>query len=109
MFYGIKFVWQFLGGWAAGCFMFCRREIFESFGGFDESYFAAEELFFSRSVARRGKFQLLREPVITSARKLESYTTAELLRFVTFPIMTPRTLFKSRLGLELLYDDEKSR
>lgn len=109
MFYGIKFIWQFLGGWAAGCFMFCRREVFESFGGFDEEYFAAEELFFSREVAKRGRFQLLREPVLTSARKLEAYTTLELVKFVTFPIMRPRTLFKSRLGLEILYDDEKSR
>jgi len=89
--------------------MFCQREIFEVFGGFDENFFAAEELFFSRSVSRRGRFKVLRQPVVTSARKLEAYTTLELMRFVTLPIIRPATLLKSRLGLEILYDDEKSR
>ena len=109
LFYMMKLCWQHLGGWAAGCFMFCRREIFEDFGGFNEEFFAAEELFFSRSVARRGKFRVLREPVLTSARKLESYSTVELLRFVTLPILRPKLLLKSKFGLEVLYDDEKSR
>ena len=109
MFYAIKIAWQSLGGWAAGCFMFCRTEIFESFGGFDEKYFATEEYFFSKSVAKKGRFKLLRQPVITSARKLESYTTLELLRFVVLPVIQPGTLFKSKVGLELLYDDSKSR
>lgn len=109
MFYTIKIGWQSIGGWAAGCFMYCRREAFESFGGFDENFFAIEELFFSKSVAKKGRFVVVREPVITSARKLEAYTTLELLRFVTLPVTRPATLFKSKVGLELLYDDSKSR
>lgn len=109
MFYAIKIGWQSIGGWAAGCFMFCQREIFESFGGFDEDYLAIEELFFSRSVSQKGRFSILRQPVITSARKLEAYSTWELLRFVTVPITQLGTLFKSKVGLEILYDDSKSR
>lgn len=109
LFYAIKIAWQSIGQWAAGCFMFCRKETFDRFEGFDENYFAAEELFFSKSVARYGKFGVLREPVFTSARKLEAYSTLELIRFVTMPIMRPGALLKSRLGLEILYDDEKSR
>lgn len=109
LFYAVKIPWQCIGGWAAGCFMFCQRSVFEDFGGFDEEFFAAEELFFSRSVARYGEFCVLREPVVTSARKLESYSTLELLRFVTLPIMRPKLFLKTKLGLELLYDDEKSR
>jgi len=109
MFYAIKIAWQSIGGWAAGCFMYCRRETFESFGGFDEDYLAIEELFFSRSMAKKGRFSVLRQPVITSARKLEAYSTVELLRFVTLPITQPTRLFKSKVGLEILYDDAKSR
>ena len=109
VFYAIKIGWQTIGGWAAGCFMFCRRDVFEAFGGFDEEFFAIEEWFFSREVAKRGYFALVREPVVTSPRKLTSYSTFELLRFVTLPIMRPGRLFKSRLGLEILYDDDKSR
>ena len=109
LFYTVKLVWQCIGGWAAGCFMFCERSVFEDFGGFDEAFFAAEELFFSRSVAKYGEFRVLREPVVTSARKLESYSTLELLRFVTLPILRPKLFLKTKLGLELLYDDVKSR
>ena len=109
LFYTLKVVWQCIGGWAAGCFMFCERSVFEDFGGFDEAFFAAEELFFSRSVAKYGEFRVLREPVVTSARKLESYSTLELLRFVTLPILRPKLFLKTKLGLELLYDDVKSR
>lgn len=109
LFYAVKLGWQCIGGLAAGCFMFCQRSIFEEFGGFDEDFYAAEELFFSRSVAKYGRFRVLRERVVTSARKLESYPTPELLRFVTLPIMQPKLFLKTKLGLELLYDDEKSR
>lgn len=109
MFYAVKIGWQSIGGWAAGCFMYCQRELFESFGGFDEDYLAIEELFFSRSIAQKGRFSVLRQPVITSARKLEAYSTLELLRFVTLPIVQPTRLFKSKVGLEILYDDSKSR
>ena len=109
LFYAIKIAWQSIGGWAAGCFMFCQKSVFDSIDGFDENFFAIEELFFSKSVARKGSFELIREPVITSARKLEAYSTLELLRFVTLPITQPKALFKSKVGLEILYDDDKAR
>lgn len=108
IFYAVKVVWQFIGGWAAGCYMFCRKDVFVEFGGFDEQYFAAEEWFFSREVRKRGRFSLIRDPVVTSARKLHNYSVWQLLRFVTLPILRPTMLFKSKLGLELLYDDERA-
>ena len=43
MFYAVVLVWQIMGRWAAGCYMVCRKDLFEEFGGFDENYFAAEE------------------------------------------------------------------
>src|SRR5512142_267294 len=33
-----------LARWAAGCFVFCTRAAFEAAGGFDERYFASEEI-----------------------------------------------------------------
>ncbi|MEM7785415.1 MAG: glycosyltransferase, partial [Planctomycetota bacterium] len=82
MYYAVSTFWQTLGGWAAGCFMFCRRKDFLGFGGFDEQYFAAEEYFFSQQVKKLGRFKLVKEPVITSARKLYKYSTFELIRFI---------------------------
>ena len=59
--------------WAAGCFVYCTRDAFEKTGGFDEAYFAAEEIFFSRALARHGRFVSLRSSVTSSARKLDSH------------------------------------
>ncbi|MEM7454160.1 MAG: glycosyltransferase [Planctomycetota bacterium] len=103
----IRFVWQTLGRWAAGCYMFCKRDIFHEFGGFDEQYFAAEELFFSRQVKRRGKFVIVSTPVITSSRKLQQYSVPQLFRFVLRPLLAGRNALKSRKGLELLYEDRR--
>ena len=89
--------------------MFCRKDAFEFFGGFDEQYFAAEELFFSVELKRLGKFQLVRAPVITSSRKFYNYSTSQLLRFVALPmtVLLRGTPLQSRFGLELLYEDDR--
>ena len=107
LYYLVRVVWQTIGGWAAGCFMYCRRDLFEHFGGFDEEYFAAEELFFSRSVKAHGPFKIVRNPVVTSSRKFHSFTTRELVRFVFLPLFSPQGRFRSRLGLEVLYEHDR--
>jgi len=107
MYLSVVVVWQIAGRWAAGCYMFCRKEAFESFGGFDEKYFAAEELFFSRQLKQRGRFSLVTHPVVTSSRKLHGYSTWELARFVFNPILSFQPLFRSRSGLEILYEDKR--
>jgi glycosyltransferase involved in cell wall biosynthesis len=55
--------------WAAGCFFFVRRDAFEAVGGFDERHFAGEEIMLSMALKRQGRFVILDEPAITSARK----------------------------------------
>jgi glycosyltransferase involved in cell wall biosynthesis len=65
--------------WAAGAFIFCRREAFEAAGGFDARLFAGEEVYFSRAMRRRGRFVILREPVVTSGRKLRTHSAWEIL------------------------------
>jgi len=63
----------------AGAFLFTTRENFLAVGGFDEVYFAGEEVFFTVAVKRLGKFTLLREPAITSGRKLRMYSVWKVL------------------------------
>ena len=99
--------WQLAGKWAAGCFMFCRKEAFDRFGGFDTDYFAAEEFFFSRNLKRQGRFVLVKPPVITSARKLHKYSVWQLSRFLFLPLLSGRNALKSTRGLELLYKDDR--
>ncbi|MBI4231276.1 MAG: glycosyltransferase [Planctomycetes bacterium] len=57
-------------GCAAGCFLYATRKAFEAAGGWDERYFATEELFLSMALRRQGPFRVVRPHVLTSARKL---------------------------------------
>ena len=107
MYLSVVVVWQIVGRWAAGCYMFCRKDVFDSFGGFDESYYAAEELFFSRSVKQQGSFRIVRHPVETSARKLHRYSTWQLVRFLWIPLTNFGGLLRSKRGLEILYEDQR--
>jgi GT2 family glycosyltransferase len=60
--------------WARGCFVFCTREAFEKAGGFDERYFASEEIHFSQALKRHGRFVMLRGMV--TPRRASSTPTA---------------------------------
>ncbi len=98
------FLWQRVCGWAAGCFIFCRREVFNEVGGFDEQYLAAEERFLSVALRRKGEFVLLKEPVITSARKLRLFSTPRLIWIAIRALLRGRAPLRRREGLEILYD-----
>ena len=65
---------------APGCFLFCTRGAYLAAGGFDEAMDWAEEVAFARRLKRQGRFVILRECVITSARKLRAHNLAEMLR-----------------------------
>ena len=107
MYYSVLVGWQVFGRWAAGCYMFCQKETFDEFGGFDEEFFACEEFFFSREIKRRGLFRLIRHPVVTSSRKLHSYSSWQLARFLLLPLISPQGRLRSRYGLEVLYQDDR--
>ncbi len=65
--------------WAAGCFVFCTREGFELSGGFDERFYAGEEIFFSQALKRHGRFVVVRSCVTSSARKLDHFSLPKTL------------------------------
>lgn len=64
----------------AGAFLFTTRRNFEMISGFDEQYFIGEEVYFSVALRRLGRFKVLREPVLTSGRKLRLYPAKRILR-----------------------------
>jgi glycosyltransferase involved in cell wall biosynthesis len=92
-------------GWAAGCFFFARREPFERVGGFDERYFASEEIHLSRALKRLGRFVILPHAVLTSARKAEVYTMRHSL-WLMLRMLWPGSL-KRREGLDFWYTRQK--
>lgn len=98
------FVWFFrVTRVAPGCFLFCTRAAFDAVGGFDETWYAGEDVAMSRALARRGRFVILREAVMTSARKVRTFSAGEHVRLMLRLAWRGRQLLKSRDGLDLWY------
>ena len=76
LFFRIFCAFYFAAGLGVGAFIFTRRESFEAVGGFDEQYFAGEEVYLTLALKKLGRFKILREPIITSARKLRMHSAA---------------------------------
>jgi glycosyltransferase involved in cell wall biosynthesis len=67
-------------GIAGGCFLFCTRRAYVRAGGFDEKLYWGEEITFGKRLKSQGRFVILREFVLTSARKLRATTFLGLVR-----------------------------
>ena len=91
----------------AGAFLFTTRRNFDAVGGFDEQYFIGEEVYFSLALRRLGRFKVLREPIVTSGRKLRMYSARHVFaRSLSIVIRGPRAA-RSRGRLELWYDGKR--
>ena len=93
--------------WACGAYVFCHRQAFTETGGFDERYYASEEIWFSRTLARWGRardmrFVILDEPIVTSARKLEWFGLRGFFRLLFATLLRPGAI-KRRDGCALWY------
>ena len=93
----------------AGAFLFTTRRNFEAIGGFDEQYFAGEEVYFSLALRNLGRFKVLRELIVTSGRKLRMYPAKQFLRnFFGVIVGGPRAV-RSRAKLRLWYDGKREK
>ena len=93
----------------AGAFLFTTRGNFDVVGGFDEQYFAGEEVYFSLELKKLGGFKVLREPVVTSGRKLRMYPARHFLgKFFGVVVRGPRGV-RSRAKLSLWYDGKREK
>jgi glycosyltransferase involved in cell wall biosynthesis len=91
----------------AGAFLFTTRRNFEAVGGFDEQHFAGEEVYFSLALRKLGRFKVLREPVLTSGRKLRMYSAKEILGTLSILIVGGPRMARSRARLRLWYDGKR--
>lgn len=102
--------WDFLSRrfkWACGAYIFCRRDAFNAIGGFDERFYASEEIHFSRSLKKWGKrhkqqFVILDRYIETSARKLQWFGIWNMLK-MNLPLMLCPYLLRSRKFCRLWY------
>ena len=99
--------------WAAGSFLFVRRESFAASGGFSTELYASEEIEFStrlgklaKETGRRFVF-LTAHPLVTSARKLRTHGTWYHVRFVLRTLLTGTRNLRRREACGLWYDGKR--
>lgn len=88
---------------ASGAYLFCTRKAFEAVGGFNEELYAAEEAAMSRALGRQGRFVVLRVSVLTSGRKLRTYSFREVLGVLGRLAWLGKKGVLQREGLEIWY------
>jgi GT2 family glycosyltransferase len=112
-FWGRAFVWIFsalyftLSNLGAGAFLFTTRENFQLIGGFDEQFFAGEEVYFTLALKKLGRFKLLREPIMTSGRKLRMHSARHILARSFAIIVGGKRTVRSRDKLDIWYDGKR--
>lgn len=96
-----------LSNLGAGAFLFTTRENFQAVGGFDEQFFAGEEVYFAMALKKLGRFKLLREPIVTSGRKLRMHSAGHILAR-SFTLLTRgKRGIRSRDKLDIWYDGKR--
>ena len=91
----------------AGAFLFTTRENFHAAGGFDEQYFAGEEVYFTIALKKLGRFKLLREPIVTSGRKLRMHSAGHILARSAMIVIGGKQVVRSRDRLDIWYDGKR--
>ncbi|OGA18733.1 MAG: hypothetical protein A3I63_07005 [Betaproteobacteria bacterium RIFCSPLOWO2_02_FULL_66_14] len=94
-------------GVAGGCFIFGRRDAFDAVGGFDERYFASEEIHFALALRKRGRFIMLPDAVISSGRKLRLFPGWQIPRQMLRLARGGLGAVRRREGLEFWYDGRR--
>ncbi len=110
--WGHIFVWVFCTLYfgvnlGAGAFLFTTRQNFGAAGGFDERLFAGEEVYFTMALKKLGRFKLLREPVVTSGRKLRMHSARHIFSRSFVLAFGGRRGVRSRDKLDLWYDGKR--
>jgi glycosyltransferase involved in cell wall biosynthesis len=93
----------------AGAFLFTTRRNFEAIGGFDEQHFAGEEVYFSLSLRKLGRFKVLRVPILTSGRKLRMYSAKQIFGDLFAVILGGHRMVRSRARLRLWYEGKREK
>jgi glycosyltransferase involved in cell wall biosynthesis len=93
----------------SGACLFCTRNAFETAGGFNENYYAAEDVAFVVALKRQGRFIIPAETVVTSGRKARAHSFLSLWWLFTRMILRGSRGLRSRRGLEYWYEAEREK
>jgi GT2 family glycosyltransferase len=97
----------FASNLGVGAFMFMRREAFAATGGYDEQFFAGEEMYLSLELKKLGRFRILAKPIITSARKLRMHSAWLVLKPLFGMMLRGKRALRKRDQLDLWYDGKR--
>ncbi|HPN84560.1 MAG TPA: glycosyltransferase [Victivallales bacterium] len=98
---------------AAGSFVFCLKEAWKAVGGFDERYYASEEIHFSTALRRWGrskglKFKIIPMKVKSSSRKFKTYSKWQIFQRIMPLILFPWRL-RNRKSCSIWYERKNQR
>lgn len=99
--------------WAAGAFIFVEAQAFRAVGGFNEAFYAGEEIDLSRRLKRLARRQgrrvviLSEHPLRTSARKADLYSPWEVARFLARTVLTGGRTLQRRDDCFVWYDGRR--
>lgn len=89
--------------WPCGAFFFVKRDVFEKVGGFDESYYASEEIHLARSLSQYGRLVIFNEGIESSPRKFGHFGLRDIGIFFFHLFRAPRATLKSKRYLDFWY------
>lgn len=92
---------------AGGCFLFARRDVFDAIGGFDENYFASEEVHLTRALKAKGRFVVVPDAVSTSGRKFRLFSGWDFVRQVARVAWGGLAALKRREDLGMWYGGDR--
>ncbi|MDP8243770.1 MAG: glycosyltransferase [Candidatus Hinthialibacter antarcticus] len=88
----------------AGSFFFVHKRAFEQAGGFDETYFATEELHLGKELKRLGRLTVVKAPIQTSPRKVHEFSGWEIAKMLFAISLSPGRTLKNRDKLHVWYE-----
>jgi len=99
--------------WAAGALVVCRRDAFETVGGFDQELYALDEIRLSKQLKRWGRERglqftiLTKHPLKTSSRKFSLYSGREIASQIFRIFLLPHRTLQDKKRLSFWYDGRR--
>jgi glycosyltransferase involved in cell wall biosynthesis len=86
-----------------GSCLFCTRAAFDTFGGFNEAIYVAEDAHFASQLKRVGRFVVIREKVLTSGRNFRVHPLQRYMKLGLHVALRGPGAFRDREGFEIWY------
>lgn len=97
----------------AGSYIFCETTEFRKIGGFNEELFAAEEIDLTKRLKSAGKKTgrkitiLHKNPLLTSARKMNLYSRGDFFKFLLLACFRQKSTIRNRESCHVWYDGKR--